>query len=131
MALEVSDILDESEHVDYNDYNEELAAEIDSRIANDSWLSNRKQRYYVVQTVERTLNLSYPQDVKGRRKKAQTKLTNQTQKCNSTIQKACHQGLFEGHEAPPKSPQGEKQWHKLFEDVIQDIERERRSKFPR
>jgi hypothetical protein len=119
---------------DYSDYNEELAAEINSRISNTRWLSNRKQRYYVVETVERTLAKSYPPRVSSRRTRAQSEVTNEIPdrivKDKQTIQDACHARLFKGYEQPPTNYRGEAQWHILFDDLIRAIEQNQRSTFP-
>jgi hypothetical protein len=118
---------------DYSDYNKELAAEINSRISNEEWLSNQKQRYYVVETVERTLAKSYPPSVSSRRTRAQSEVTNEIPdrivKDKQTIQDACHTRLFKDYEQPPTNYQGEAQWHILFDDLIRAIEQDKRTIF--
>jgi hypothetical protein len=119
----------------YHDYNETLATEINSRISNSRWLSNTKQRYYVVETVERTLAKTYPPSVKQRRSEAQSEvldeIPNRIVNDKQTIQDACHTRLFEGNREPLKNYQGESQWHVLFDNLIRAIEQNERSAFDR
>lgn len=117
---------------DYTDYDEELATEIDKRIDNEGWLSNRKQTYYVVKTAEYALTKSYPPEMRERRRIAQEEVKDEVPvEDRQTIQKACHTRLFEGYEDPPTNYQGESQWYVLFDDVLRSIESNHRSDFPR
>jgi len=119
---------------DYDDYNKQLAEQIDDLIINDRWLSNLKQPYYVVEVVERTLtklsqtgnSRPHIEVVRGYRTKSQSELFNEANvQDKQTIQAACHTRLFNGYETPPKNHRGERQWHDLFDSLIQELHRKR------
>jgi hypothetical protein len=128
----IDDYINEaSDDFDYDDYDGQLAAEIDKRIQNNQWLSNPKQRYYVVKSTEYTLARSQPPDITERRSEAQKEVLRESNVEDiQTIQDACHRKLFDGYEAPPKK-YTKAQWHRLFEQVIESIETERRSRHNR
>lgn len=116
---------------DYSDYDEELAAEIDSRIENDDWLSNRRQPYVVVETVGRTLAMDSSRKAWKRRHDAQEELLDELPVNDmQSIQDHCQRRLFEGYEQPPEDIRAKKLWHQLFDALIREIERETRSTPP-
>lgn len=116
------------EQIDYSNYNKELAEEIDKRIENDKWLSNHKQPYYVVETVERTLAKSHPCPVHERRTRVQAELFDEVSvEDKQTIQAACHVDLITKADNPSTNHRGEIQWHEVFDRVIRSIEQEWRS----
>lgn len=123
---------DEDDGIDYSDYNKELASQIDERIENEDWLTNPKQPYYVVETAERTLTMSQPDEISKRRRIAQEQVAAEVAAQDvETIQKACHTRLFQDRERPQVSLHGQKQWHILFDNVLESIETHHRSDFPR
>jgi len=119
---------------DYHDHNEQLAADIDDLLENNTWLSNFTQRHYVVEVVERTLSklerTGNRTKVSEYRTEAQTELLNEIPdehvKDKQTIQAACHTRLFKGHEPPRRNYRGEKQWHDLFDNLILELHRKRK-----
>lgn len=125
-----SDDPDENGGIDYTDYDDDLADRIDSLVENDSWRSNRKQPYYVVNTAERVLTMSGPPDIDKRRKAAQSSLAKDLPVRHQTLQAACHVALFDGYEVPPTNYRGGKQWHVLFERVLRNLESDYRSHLP-
>lgn len=114
--------------VDYTDYDEQLADEVDERIENDNWRSNRKQRFYVVKTAEFALSKSFPPEMRERRSRAQDEVTELVSvQDKQTVQEACHTRLFKGYEEPRRNVHGELMWYELFDRVLHSIERDRRS----
>jgi len=113
--------------IDYSEYDDQLAAEIDKRIQNDEWLSKPKQPYYVVKTAEYALAKSYPPSITDRRIEAQKEVLERTTLDDlQSVQDPCHRRLFQGHEDPPNR-YGDPKWHQLFDEVLGSIETERRS----
>ena len=113
--------------VDYTNYREQTAVDVDRRILNDMWRDNRKQQYYVVQTVDRTIAMERPVRLRQRRIRAQKELADEGDIELQSVQRACHKDLFEPFVwYPPTDYRGNPQWYKLFDAVIRDIERERK-----
>jgi hypothetical protein len=129
--MSIDDFINPTTNVDYNDYDEDTASEIDARVVNDCWLENTQQRYYVVKTAERALTPTSPRDIDGRRTDAQETLADEVGISKQAVQSACHRDLFQGFETPPTNPQGQKLWYVLFDQVLHDIERARRGDLPR
>lgn len=118
---------------DFADYDETLAEDISKFTQNNKCLQRQKQPFYVTEVVEGVLDQldeeNIPADITRideLRTQAQRDLTDRISREDSftghlsTVQQHCHDGLFEGHEEPPHH-HGEKQWHMLFDILIQRV----------
>lgn len=111
--------------IDYTDFCEQAAVSFDRRVLNDKWRENRKQQYYVAQTVERTIAMERPVRLPQRRARAQNELADEGEIELQSVQRACHKDMFESFVwYPPTDYRGRPQWHMLFDEVVRDIERE-------
>jgi len=120
---------DERDRTDYSDYDEELADVIDERVENDSWRTNICQCYYVTTVVEETLERlprtpsQRRQKVRGVRGDVQEDVADDVGIDWRSVQAHCHSELFEGYENPPQSYGSKSEWFRLFDQLIQEIDR--------
>lgn len=118
-----------------SEHDDELIETVARDVGNDELRDDFRQRYFVANTVERSLERlpDYPEieevdikDVHEVRRQVQRDLAQETEFDRTTVLNDCHKRLFEGYQEPRDDDvRNEDQWAPLFVDLIKRVARYR------